>query len=123
MTQVIDYKTLSIVHVTAYLSFSLIIFRSLLRWHRRERLGIEDWLMLSSIIWLAIRLGTVHMVLVWGTNNVPEKIRQAGLDDQDIWRREQGSKLLLPSRFAYNTLLVTLSVRAKFAAVSGEGIP
>lgn len=104
MPHVIDYTTLALAHVTAYLAFIVIMFRSILRWHRREKFGVEDYLMLSATVWLAIRLGMIHMVLVWGTNNISDEIRQKGFDEKDIQKREIASKLLLVNRFAYNTL-------------------
>lgn len=104
MVHVISHTTLVLAHITIYLAVLLIVFRLGLRWHRRERLGMDDYVMLSSIIWLAIRLAMIHMVLIWGTNNVSEDTRNAIIDTTEIWRREQASKMLLVNRFAYNTL-------------------
>lgn len=60
--------------------------------------------MMSSVFWLFMRLGLIHMVLVWGTNNVSDAVRAKGFTQEEIWQRSQASKMLLANRFAYNTL-------------------
>lgn len=93
----------------SYLAFITIVFRSTLRWYRREKYVLEDYLMMSSVFWLFMRLGLIHMVLVWGTNNVSDAVRAKGFTQEEIWQRSQASKMLLANRFAYNTLWVRLA--------------
>jgi hypothetical protein len=50
-----------------------------------------------AIIPLLIRMGLVHVVLLFGTNNAII----AGLSLENIQRREIGSKLVLVSRIMY----------------------
>ena len=56
--------------------------------------------MALSIIPLFARMGCVHVVLRWGTNNAIT----AGLSAEDIWHREIGSKCVLPARIFYAAL-------------------
>ena len=74
--------------------------------------------MVGSIIPLGIRIGLVHMVLTWGTNNISldgfdeYRIPQLGTEkeyikwdlDEEIRRRENGSKLVLGARVVYVAL-------------------
>lgn len=53
--------------------------------------------MLYSIIPLLIRMGLVHVVLIWGTNNTTTD----GLSAMEIRHRETGSKLVLAARIFY----------------------
>ncbi|KAF2874621.1 hypothetical protein BDV95DRAFT_675809 [Massariosphaeria phaeospora] len=80
--------------------FSLVIigFRLSGRYVRNERLFREDKIMALSIIPLLARMGLVHFVLKYGTNDVDTD----GLFDQDkIRRREIGSQLVLAARIFY----------------------
>lgn len=104
MPHEIDYPTITIAHTMSYLAFITIAFRTGLRWYKKEKFGLEDYLMISSVVWLFMRLGLIHMVLVWGTNNVSEAIRAKGFTEHEIWQRSQASRMLLANRFAYNTL-------------------
>ncbi|KAF8470839.1 hypothetical protein BDZ91DRAFT_693822 [Kalaharituber pfeilii] len=110
MPQAIDYPSLTVAHTMSYLSFAIIVFRSIMRWYRRQKYCLEDYLMMSSVFWLFMRLGLVHMVLVWGTNNVSASIREKGFTEEEIQQRSMASKMLLASRFAYNTFLWNLKI-------------
>ena len=50
-------------------SLAIILVRVFGRYIRTERLFPEDWVMALSILPLLIRMGFVHVVLLWGTNN------------------------------------------------------
>jgi len=68
------------------------------RYIRNERLFREDKIMALSIIPLFARMGFVHVVLIWGTNNV----NVSTLTDPLIIRhREIGSQMVLASRIFY----------------------
>ena len=56
--------------------------------------------MALSIIPLMLRMGLVHIILVWGTNNAIT----TGLTAVDIRHREIGSRLVLASRIMYAAL-------------------
>ncbi|KAF2465584.1 uncharacterized protein BDR25DRAFT_270242 [Lindgomyces ingoldianus] len=80
--------------------FSLVIigFRLSGRYIRNERLFREDKIMAWSIIPLMARMGFVHVVLIYGTNNVDVD----GLDDPLLLHhREIGSKMVLCARIFY----------------------
>ena len=60
----------------------------------------EDKIMALSLIPLLLRMGLVHLILLWGTNNTTT----AGLTSVDISHREIGSRLVLASRIMYAML-------------------
>ena len=62
---------------------------------------MEDKIMALSIIPLLARMGCVHLVLKYGTNNA---LITHTLSDEEIWQRELGSKLVLPARIFYAAL-------------------
>jgi hypothetical protein len=66
--------------------------------------------MLLSIIPLMARMGLIHVVLVWGTNNVDLSV---DLSQSDINHRVIGSKLVLGARIFYALLYVVGSARLK----------
>lgn len=83
--------------------FSLVIIGVRLsgRYIRTERLFREDWIMLWSALPLLARMSFIHVVLIYGTNNVntshltdPVKIRQ----------HEIGSQMVLAARVFYALL-------------------
>ncbi|KIW10449.1 hypothetical protein PV08_11413 [Exophiala spinifera] len=78
-------------------SVTIILIRLFGRWIRTERLFREDWIMLGSMIPLMIRMGFVHVILIWGTNNT----KTQGLTDMQIHHREVGSRLVLVARISY----------------------
>lgn len=79
-------------------SLVIIIFRVSGRYVRNERLFREDRIMGLSIIPLLARMACVHIVLIYGTNNVDLD----GLTDPErIRRREIGSKAVLAARIFY----------------------
>lgn len=80
--------------------FSLVIigFRLSGRYIRNERLFREDKIMAWSVVPLMARMSFVHVVLIWGTNNV----NVSTLHDTTIIRhREIGSQLVLAARIFY----------------------
>jgi hypothetical protein len=54
-------------------------------------------LALACLIPLLIRMAFVHVVLLYGTNNVITD----GLTDEEIWHRSIGSRMVLASRVFY----------------------
>ena len=82
--------------------FALVIILARLsgRWIRTEKMFMEDKIMALSIIPLCGRMGLVHVILRWGTNNTLLN----GLTPQDIHDREMGSKFVLPARILYAAL-------------------
>jgi hypothetical protein len=75
----------------------IILFRVTGRFIRSEKLFKEDWLAFATLIPLAIRMGLVHAILIYGTNNAVT----TGLSADEISKRITGSKLVLASRIFY----------------------
>ncbi|PGH37070.1 hypothetical protein GX50_00053 [[Emmonsia] crescens] len=84
-------------------ALAIIFVRVLGRYIRTQVLFPEDWVMLISVIPLLIRMGLVHLVLIYGTNN----IISANLSDIQIRRREIGSGLVLGARIFYALFIWT----------------
>ncbi|ORX95965.1 hypothetical protein BCR34DRAFT_498058 [Clohesyomyces aquaticus] len=79
-------------------SLSIILLRLAGRYIRNEKLFREDKIMAWSIVPLLARMGFVHVVLIYGTNNVnTEHI------ENPVWihHREIGSKMVLGARIFY----------------------
>lgn len=81
-------------------SLAIIIVRVCGRYVRIERFFPEDKVMMISVFPLTIRMVLVHFVLIWGTNNA--QIGQ--LTEEEISRRQMGSKLVLAARIFYAIL-------------------
>ncbi|KAJ4295497.1 hypothetical protein N0V90_007510 [Kalmusia sp. IMI 367209] len=84
--------------------FSLVIigFRLSGRYIRNERLFREDKIMAASIVPLMARMGLIHVVLIYGTNNA----NTADLvDPTKIHHREMGAKLVLAARIFYTLFI------------------
>lgn len=78
----------------------IILLRVAGRYIRTEKLFTEDKVIFWSLIPLYIRMGLVHVILLYGTNNV----NPTSLDAAEIHRRVIGSKLVLASRIFYAML-------------------
>jgi hypothetical protein len=70
------------------------------RYIRAEKLFREDKIIAWSMIPLLARMGLVHLILIWGTNNATT----TGLTEIQLRNREMGSKLVLVSRIMYAAL-------------------
>ncbi|EKD19694.1 uncharacterized protein L3040_001959 [Drepanopeziza brunnea f. sp. 'multigermtubi'] len=75
----------------------IILFRVCGRYVRTEKLFKEDWLAFACMIPLFARMAVVHVILLYGTNNVVVD----GLSAAQISDRALGSKLVLVSRVLY----------------------
>lgn len=78
----------------------IILFRLGGRLSRAGKLFREDLVMALAIVPLFARMGLVHVVLRFGTNNQIAN----DLTNDEIWQRSVGSKLVLPSRIFYAAL-------------------
>jgi hypothetical protein len=65
---------------------------------RNNQLFKEDKIMFASIVPLLTRMALVHVILIWGTNNVDTS---NGLNALDIEHRSTGSRLVLAARIFY----------------------
>lgn len=83
--------------------FTLVIigFRLSGRYIRNERLFREDKIMAWGIIPLMARMGLIHVVLIYGTNNANTEDL---FDPVKIHHREIGAKVVLAARIFYALL-------------------
>lgn len=95
-----DHPTLLVSWWATGFSLAFIITRVCGRYVRTERFFPEDKMMMVSVIPLLIRMALVHVVLLYGTNNT----KTAGLTEEEIRRREIGSRLVLGARIFYAIL-------------------
>lgn len=77
----------------------IIVTRLVSRKMRSGALFTEDWIMLLSMIPLFIRMGLIHVVLIFGTNNV--NTVDYSLTPIEIQNRETGARLVLAARIFY----------------------
>lgn len=77
----------------------VILFRVAGRYIRTEKLFKEDWIAFACLIPMFIRMGLVHVILLWGTNNA--LLDPTTLSDEDLYHRAVGSRLVLASRIFY----------------------
>ncbi|KAL4871188.1 hypothetical protein BDV12DRAFT_31996 [Aspergillus spectabilis] len=96
-TRLEDNPTLLVSWWATGVSLAIIVTRVSGRYVRIERLFREDKIMMASILPLLARMAFVHVVLIYGTNNT----KVDGLTEEDIRRREIGSKLVLAARICY----------------------
>jgi hypothetical protein len=103
--------TLISIHTCMPLALAILVIRLILRARRytppnqvrrRYNLDASDILCIISIPFLIARWSLAHILIVWGTNNIPSGKKT--FTPVEVWRREMGSKCLLGSRFTYATL-------------------
>ncbi|KAI9852090.1 MAG: hypothetical protein M1838_001887 [Thelocarpon superellum] len=100
-TFVQDNPTLLVSWWCTGFALTIILFRLAGRLVRTERLFREDKIMALAIIPLLARMALVHVVLLWGTNNVVT----TSLTPEDVYHRQIGSGLVLASRIMYAAVL------------------
>lgn len=97
-------STLVIHWVFSWLAIGLIVLRLALRKVRGLQFTLGDRLAMGAILCAIVRLVLVHVILIWGTNNVPLSFRQTHIfTDEDIRHREIASKFVLVNRVFYNS--------------------
>lgn len=89
-------------YITTIIATALVFVRLIWRYRRGERMYADDIWMGISLGPLLIRLGMIHLVLVYGTNNIDyDMVNVSEMDPARIRQRVIGSKLILASRVAY----------------------
>lgn len=89
--------------VFTWLSEAFMALRLIMRKVRKQDFNISDYFTIAAMAFLIIRLAMVHVVLIWGTNNIPEDFRASHtFTALEIYQREIGSKLTLAVRAVYN---------------------
>jgi hypothetical protein len=92
-----DKPTLLVCWWCTSFAATVIMFRVTGRYIRTEKLFKEDWLAFACLIPLLIRMAFVHLVLLYGTNNM----QTDGVSEDIIQQRVIGSRLVLGSRIFY----------------------
>ncbi|KAI8299443.1 hypothetical protein K4K61_010644 [Colletotrichum sp. SAR11_59] len=101
-----DDPTLLIHWLFSCLALAVMFARLVWRKIARQEYNLGDYLTIAACICALTRLGLIHVVLTWGTNNVTPKYRDShNFTDEEIYRREIGSKLSLVNRVFYNSYL------------------
>lgn len=77
----------------------IIALRVIGRFIRTEKLFREDKTAALALVPLFLRMGCLHVILIYGTNNV--RLDGAGLSDEQLHQRSIGSGLVLLSRVLY----------------------
>lgn len=98
-TRLADHPTLLYSWWATCFAAVIILTRLAGRKVRSNKLFREDWIMFLALLPLFARMGFVHIVLVYGTNNVAT----IGVDytEEEIRHRQLGSKLVLAARIFY----------------------
>lgn len=87
------------------------------RFIRTERLFPEDKIAALALVPLYLRMGCVHYILRYGTNNID--YTGVDLSDQDIRRKEIASGLLLAAHVFYAATYVAYRRTPKLQATNG----
>ncbi|KKA31155.1 hypothetical protein TD95_005287 [Thielaviopsis punctulata] len=102
----IDYLTLNLHWAFSIITIALISTRLIWRKVAHQKYVLGDWLSVAALVCVMCRLGLIHVVLVWGTSNIPDSVRaHINFTDREIYRRVIGSKLSLVNRVFYNSYL------------------
>lgn len=96
--------TLLIHWLFSWLAAAVMIARLVWRYAAFRRWTAGDYLTIGALACCFVRLGMIHIVLTYGTNNLTAAQRAAEMwTETDIARRILGSKLAVANRFFYNT--------------------
>ncbi|PHH52969.1 hypothetical protein CFIMG_002203RA [Ceratocystis fimbriata CBS 114723] len=102
----IDKLTLGLHWAFTWLTVIIITTRLIWRKILRQPYLLGDWLSIAALLCVLARLGLIHVVLIWGTSNIPAALRaKLKFTPDEIYRREIGSKLSLANRVFYNSYL------------------
>lgn len=77
----------------------IITLRVVGRFIRTEKLFREDKTAALALVPLFLRMGVIHVVLTYGTNNA--QLQDAGLTDDQLHKKSIASGLVLLSRILY----------------------
>lgn len=100
-----DNSTTLVIHwVFSVIAVALITLRLGIKRYTRYKYTLGDYFAIGALFCVLVRLPIIHVVLIWGTNNMSEAYRQSHhFTPQDIYHRETGSKFILVDRVFYNS--------------------
>ncbi|CAG8889593.1 unnamed protein product [Penicillium egyptiacum] len=91
--------------VLTWVAIGLIVLRLLLR-KLRGQFILGDYFAMGAMLCAFIRLALVHVILIWGTNNMSNTSRRTHhFTLEEIRRREIASKFVLTDRVFYTSYL------------------
>jgi len=97
-------STIIILWVFTWLVTGMIILRLLLRKLKGFKFSLGDYFAMGAILCALVRLALVHVILIWGTNNMSSTFRHThDFTPEEIRRREIASKFVLVNRVFYNS--------------------
>lgn len=96
----------------------IILLRVTGRFLRTEKLFREDKTAALALIPLILRMGCLHVILVYGTNNA--QLAGAGLSDEVLRNKSVASGLVLLSRLLYAATYVANPLTLPPAALSPQ---
>jgi uncharacterized membrane protein YcjF (UPF0283 family) len=96
--------TLLIHWLFTWLALLIMAVRLWGRKYVRQPFNLGDYLTMAAASCALIRLGMIHVVLTWGTNNMTAAQRaNHHFTPTEIYQREIGSKLTITNRVFYNS--------------------
>ena len=99
-----DVQTLVIMWVFTWLAMALMALRLVMRKVRGQKFDPSDKITMLCMFFLIGRCAMIHVVLIWGSNNVTKTFRESHVfGAREIYEREVGSKLTLVNRTFYNS--------------------
>lgn len=99
-----DDPTLLIHWLFSCLALLVMVVRLIWRKVAKQPFNLGDYLTMAACLCALTRLGLIHVVLVWGTNNVSATLRATHtFTSTEIYQREIGSKLSIVNRVFYNS--------------------
>jgi cytochrome b561 len=99
-----DTTTLTIHWVFSCLAILIMMVRLIWRKAAKQPYIWGDYFTMVAILCALTRLALIHVVLIWGTSNVPKAVRlNHSFTPTEIYQREIGSQLSIANRFFYNS--------------------
>ena len=97
-------QTMVIMWVFTWVAMIIMNLRLIMRKVRGQKFDTSDRLTMLCMFFLVARCATIHVVLLWGSNNVDDEFRAHHVfGATEIYQREVGSKLTLVNRTFYNS--------------------
>ncbi|KAG7146494.1 hypothetical protein HYQ46_004710 [Verticillium longisporum] len=102
-----DHPTLIIIHwLFSWIALAIMVVRLIWRKVAKQAFNLGDYLTMAACVFVVARMGIIHMVLTWKTNNMPAAYRENHVfTPKEIHQREIGSKLSLTARVVYSSYL------------------
>ncbi|CRK22751.1 hypothetical protein BN1723_012752 [Verticillium longisporum] len=102
-----NHPTLIIIHwLFSWVALGIMVVRLIWRKVAKQAFNLGDYLTMAACVFVVARMGLIHMVLTWKTNNMPPAYRENHVFTlEEIHHREIGSKLSITARVVYSSYL------------------